>query len=113
MSIRARLTLWYTSVLGAILILFSVAVYALLLYALLDGVDRPLWDIAEEIRAQSRAFPGELTRVQIPPLDMFQSPGVSAIQIWTPDGTLSTKRRSTRDAPSSATSTYWALIYGC
>lgn len=89
MSIRARLTLWYTSVLGAILILFSVAVYALLLYALLDGVDRPLWDIAEEIRAQSRAFPGELTRLQIPPLDMFQSPGVSAIQIWTPAGTLS------------------------
>jgi hypothetical protein len=88
-SIRTRLTLWYTSVLGAILLLFSVAVYGLLIYGLLNGVDRPLYDTANKIVEQSRAFPGELTRVQIPPLDMFQSPGVSVIQIWTPEGELS------------------------
>lgn len=89
MSIRTRLTLWYTSVLGAILLLFSVAVYGILLYGLLNSVDQPLKDTAQQIVGQSLAFPGELARVQIPPLDMFQSPGVSVIQVWTPQGELS------------------------
>jgi signal transduction histidine kinase len=88
-SIRTRLTLWYTSVLGAILLLFSFAVFLILLYGLLDGVDRPLRDTAKKIVDQSRAFPGDITQVQIPPLDMFQSPGVSVIQVWTPQGELS------------------------
>lgn len=88
MSIRTRLTLWYTSVLGATLVLFSVVVYFILLYTLLKGVDQPLEETANKIVAQSRAFPGQLTRLEIPPLDMFQSPGVGFIQIWTPQGEL-------------------------
>ncbi len=94
MTIRLRLTLWYTALLGATLILFSVLVYALLAANLWtqvrQNVDRQAGDIVDLITQQ-------LLRTQqllvirdsgfgFPELDLFTS-GAGA-QVINPDGTI-------------------------
>jgi two-component system, OmpR family, sensor kinase len=49
MTIRLRLTLWYTALLGATLILFSVLVYALLAANLWAQVKQNVWKQADDI----------------------------------------------------------------
>ena len=46
LSIRARLTLWYTGVVVAILLLVSVAAYSLLRWHLFNDLDASLFTVA-------------------------------------------------------------------
>ncbi|HKQ65148.1 MAG TPA: heavy metal sensor histidine kinase [Methylomirabilota bacterium] len=50
LSIRARLTLWYTGVVAAILILVGVAAYSLLRWHLYNDLDASLFTVADVLR---------------------------------------------------------------
>jgi signal transduction histidine kinase len=51
MSIRTRLTIWYTAVLAAVLILFSIGIYAFMTWQMLDQVDSRLLQAADSVPA--------------------------------------------------------------
>lgn len=78
MPIRIRLTLWYTFLLGAILIAFGTLLYAVLSYTLRDQVDRNLKDRAQQVGNQitneSRFL--ETGKVVLPDLNVFSSPAI-------------------------------------
>ena len=48
MPIRIRLTLWYTFLLGAILVIFSILLYLVLMLSLHAQIDRNLQDRAQQ-----------------------------------------------------------------
>lgn len=78
MSIRTRLTLWYTGILAAILLLFSLALYSLLSQVLYEQVDDTIrsraGEISSYIQAQTDPLRLLITRqVQIPPVDVFST----------------------------------------
>ncbi len=94
MTIRLRLTLWYTALLGATLILFSVLVYALLAANLWTQVRQNVERQADDIVG---LLTQQLLRTQqllvirdsgfgFPELDLFTS-GAGA-QVINPDGTI-------------------------
>ncbi len=58
LAVRTRLTLWYTSVLLAILVLISVLSYAMLRYGLMQDVDASLLMVAQVVRDTGGAPPG-------------------------------------------------------
>ncbi len=89
MPIRIRLTLWYTALLGAILVAFSALLYMVLSYFLYDQVDRNLQDRAVQVGKQieSRAKLLERGQVVLPPLNDFSSPAIF-IQVVSADGTV-------------------------
>ena len=78
MSIRIRLTLWYVSLLGIVLILFSAAFFGVLKYSLTTEVDRTLQERAQQvalgIQAQN-SLESILSAggVILPELDVFSS----------------------------------------
>jgi heavy metal sensor kinase len=78
MSIRVRLTLWYTLVLSAILAAIGFAIYGVFAAALLEGADRQLDETAAQVRAVSRAFNvlGAI-RINVPvEADVFRAGGL-------------------------------------
>jgi len=78
MSIRVRLTLWYTLVLSAILAAIGFAIYGVFAAALLENANRKLDETAEQVRAISRAFNvlGEI-RINVPvESDVFRASGL-------------------------------------
>lgn len=86
MSLRARLTVLYTSLVGGILILFGVAVYATVTFTLLGQVDDTLDRNA--ISITSRVFvnrDGELSMGDLPSLSI---PSDVFYQLWGRDLTL-------------------------
>jgi signal transduction histidine kinase len=94
MPIRIRLTLWYTFLLGAILIAFSILLYWVLRFSLHNQVDLTLQDRAQQvgagIAAQAVVRPtGNVLGIEIPQLDVFSSPAVF-IQVIQADGSLVT-----------------------
>ncbi len=78
MSIRIRLTLWYVSLLGIVLILFSATFFGVLKYSLTTEVDRTLQERAQQvalgIQAQN-SLESILSAggVTLPELDAFSS----------------------------------------
>ena len=79
MSIRLRLTLWYTTVLAAVVIIFGAALYSLLTFTLLNSIDRQLEDAANRVIESTRlrlSFYTLDTVLEIPELDMFATPGL-------------------------------------
>jgi len=91
MPIRIRLTVWYTVLLGAILIAFSALLYMVLSFFLHDQVDRNLQDRAGQVGAQIEAHSTvvEQGQVVLPPLNIFSSPAIF-IQVVGADGRLIT-----------------------
>ena len=100
MTIRLRLTFWYTALLGTTLILFSVVVYSALANNLRAQVEQ---DAARQANEVASALTQQLqldvlivrnspTRVQIPELDFFAS--ASGVQLVGLDGMI-LKRSST------------------
>jgi len=91
MPIRIRLTLWYTIILGAMLIAFSLLLYLILSFVLRDQVDRNLKDRAFQVGTQieARAVVVEPGRVGLPSLNVFSSPSIF-IQVIRADGSLVT-----------------------
>jgi two-component system, OmpR family, sensor kinase len=90
MSLRARLTLLYTSILAGILLAFGLAVYGLVSVILVNQIDETLRQTfeytLEEIRLNARMdSTGELDLSTLPPLD--PTADVFA-QMWSRDGRL-------------------------
>jgi signal transduction histidine kinase len=86
MSLRARLTLLYTTLLGGILLLFGLAVYLIISFLLIAQVDRELAGTFEEIRADTRVESvGNMEVIRLPPLDLTEN--VYA-QAWDRQGQL-------------------------
>ncbi|MCL4553204.1 MAG: ATP-binding protein [Candidatus Marsarchaeota archaeon] len=90
MSIRLRLGLWYTAVLGLILVVFSLLVYFVMDRHFIDEGDQDISSraqhVASSIRVDTTTFPS-LQRVELPPIDAFESPGVY-VQVTQIDGTV-------------------------
>ncbi|KAA3642380.1 MAG: HAMP domain-containing protein [Chloroflexi bacterium] len=84
MSLRVRLTLFYTSVLGGVLILFGVAVYALVSVVFIrqvdETLDRTVVDILSLARVDDEGRFGLINRLSY-------NPSV-VIQIWTTEGEM-------------------------
>lgn len=93
MPIRIRLTLWYTLLLGAILIIFSTALYLVLEFSLHAQLDSALRDRAQQvvngIEVQA-VFDQETGQVIIPEADIFSSSSIF-IQIVDSEGQIVTK----------------------
>ena len=80
MSLRARLTLLYTTLLGGILLLFGLAVYLIISFLLIAQVDRDLASTFEEIRANTRVESvGNMEIIRLPSLDLTVSQHASFI----------------------------------
>lgn len=94
MPIRIRLTLWYTFLLGAILVTFSILLYWVLKFSLHEQVNGNLQDRAQQVGAGiiGQAVirqTGNVVGIEVPELDVFSSPAIF-IQVIQADGTLVT-----------------------
>lgn len=102
MTLRLRLTLWYSVVLAGVLGLFGVSVYGILSYSLLAVIDQSLFAAATEIANASTISPVLGIRlVNLPDLeaeDRFGGANIYA-QVWRLDGTRATQ---TDNLPSDA-----------
>src|SRR5512139_1806109 len=81
MSIRLRLTLWYSAVLAVMLIVLGGGIYALLVRNVHSSIDAQLSATADQILGASRvrAF-SNILQVEVPPdLDLFRAPGVGVV----------------------------------
>lgn len=77
MSIRLRLTLWYSTILAVTLLIFGVAIYSISYYILLNDQKAQMRKLSEEISSQIIVFPialrGETVyNVNLPALDEFK-----------------------------------------
>jgi len=79
MPIRIRLTLWYTLLLGAILIIFSTALYLVLEFSLHAQLDSALQDRAQQVIngiEEQAVFDQETGKIIIPEADIFSSSSI-------------------------------------
>ena len=84
--LRARLTLLYSTLMGGVLLLFGMAVYALVNVTLIGQIDDLLNSTAQEILEVARVDSvGELTILHLPPLDMTTN---IYVQVWDREGRL-------------------------
>ena len=90
MTLRLRLTILYTSLLGGVLLLFGMLVYALVSFVLLSQLDARLAESANQL----------VERLRINPAGMFDPRSVSnfqptenlLFQVWDADGNLQLAR---------------------
>jgi signal transduction histidine kinase len=88
MPIRIRLTLWYTFLLGAILVIFSTLLYLVLMFSLYAQIDRSLQDRAQQIitSIEDKAVVDlEKHQILVPQANVFSSPA-TFIQVIRADG---------------------------
>jgi two-component system OmpR family sensor kinase len=86
MSLRLRLTLLYTSLLGGVLLIFGVVVYLLVSVMLINQVDDLLERTTKEILAVTRVNAvGELDVTTLPPLEESE---IVLVQVWDLHGRL-------------------------
>jgi signal transduction histidine kinase len=81
MSIRLRLTLWYSAVLAVMLIVLGGGIYALLVRNVHSSINGQLTSTADQILSASRvrAF-SNILQVDVPQeLDLFRAPGVGVV----------------------------------
>ena len=81
MSIRLRLTLWYSAVLAIMLLVLGGGIYASLVSNVHSSIDAQLSSTADQILSASkvRAF-SNILQVDVPPyLDLFRAPGVGVV----------------------------------
>jgi two-component system, OmpR family, sensor kinase len=97
MSIRVRLTLWYTIMLATVLILFGASLYYLLTFTLLNSIDRQLETAARHLTESARLVPSFAllgTLIDVPNLDVFTGPGLY-MQVYDTEQKQITSRSST------------------
>ncbi len=82
MTLRARLTIWYTLVLTGVLILFGAVVYGLLSQSLIGQIKNTLQGTASDILQASRR---DVRGILLPPLDLTAN---VYVQVWDSEGTL-------------------------
>jgi signal transduction histidine kinase len=89
MSIRLRLTLWYTAILASILLVFGVAVYRIFTSSLNSEINRTLDDVARDLIGERSLFFGtqQDQRIVIPRLNTFSLATVY-VQVWNLQGDL-------------------------
>lgn len=91
MSIRIRLTLWYTAILAGILLIFCVVVYRIFTSSQDSEINRTLDKVAQDLLAtntgeQPALFFFSNRRIVIPRLSTF-SPSNFYVQVWDAQGT--------------------------
>jgi two-component system OmpR family sensor kinase len=97
MSLRARLTLLYTTLLGVILLIFGVSVYGLVSYLLINQIDESLIQTFTEIREKTKVEAiGNLNVITLPSPDL-QSDVFT--QAWSRDGVLQASNIEMLDSP--------------
>jgi heavy metal sensor kinase len=95
MTLRVRLTLLYSTLLGGVLLLFGVLVYVLVSALLLDQVDRTLSQTARDILSNSRVGSvGEVNVVTLPSLELSSN---VYVQYWDRQGNLQMSSLGIRD----------------
>jgi heavy metal sensor kinase len=93
-TLRARLTLWYTVVLAGVLLVFGSALYLLLSRSLTAQIENTLSQTAEDILSASRR---ELGGITLPPLDLTAN---VYVQVWGADGTLRVESANLMSMPN-------------
>jgi heavy metal sensor kinase len=83
-TLRTRLTLWYTAVLALVLVAFGGAVYTLLSLSLVRQIDTTLNIAADEIRL---AFRRDVEGIHLPPMALDLTANVY-VQVWDTEGNL-------------------------
>jgi signal transduction histidine kinase len=86
MSLRARLTLLYSTLVGGVLLLFGIILYQFVSIILVDQIDKNLAQSANELISLTSITSTGDVEVQIGELDL--APNIY-IQYWERDGTLS------------------------
>jgi len=112
MSIRLRLTLWYTTVLAAIIIVFSLALYYLLTLTLLNSIDHQLETSANQVAQSARlrlSLVSMSTVLEIPEIDAFATPGLY-IQVYDADTGQVIRSRTMGEGALPLDSETWATI---
>lgn len=100
MSIRLRLTLWYSAVLAVMLIVLGGSIYALLVRNVHASLDAQLSSTADQILSASRVRTfSNILQVDVPQeLDLFRAPGVGVVVL---DNTHSVVQKSQNIGPFS------------
>jgi two-component system, OmpR family, sensor kinase len=88
MSIRLRLTIWYSTILALTLLVSGVVVYIFVSHYLISNQKDHMEQLSKDVRSQMSAwtFRGQ-PNISIPPLDEFQYPGFF-MQIVAKDGRI-------------------------
>jgi heavy metal sensor kinase len=81
-SLRVRLTIWYTIVVTAVLVLFGAVVYTLVSQSLIDQVQHTLEQTADGLLRASRR---DVRGITLPPLDLTAN---VYVQVWDARGNL-------------------------
>ena len=94
MTIRLRLTLWYTSILAVVLVAFGVFLYVFMDLSLREDTQTNLDRIAKEVNSEVKILGISTERgsvvIQLPDLDTFQYPGIYLQAINTENGNVTT-----------------------
>ena len=100
MSIRLRLTLWYSTVLAVMLIVLGGGIYALLVRNVHASLDAQLSSTADQILSASRVRTfSNILQVEVPQeLDLFRAPGVAVVVL---DNTYAVVQKSQNIGPFS------------
>ena len=86
MSLRLRLTLLYSTLVGGILLVFGAAVYILISIIMLDQVDNTLAQTARDIISVTAVnSAGEVSAISLPSLELTAN---TYVQVWGKDGKL-------------------------
>jgi heavy metal sensor kinase len=87
MTLRHKLILWYTGLLGIILVFFGVALFGVTRWTLIKTLDTSLAETTDMVLNDSAAFyqpdfgPPSEVRMRLPELEFFRAPGMF-VQIW-------------------------------
>jgi two-component system, OmpR family, sensor kinase len=85
-SLRLRLTLLYSTLVGGILLIFGTAVYILITIILLNQVDNKLAATVQDVIKVTRVNPeGQVNTVNLPSLDLSTN---TYVQMWGRDGRI-------------------------
>jgi signal transduction histidine kinase len=97
MSLRARLTLLYTTLLGVILLIFGASIYGLVSYLLVNQIDETLIQTFDEIRENTVVEAiGGLNVITLPSPDLKSD---VFTQAWSRDGVLQSSNIAQLNTP--------------
>lgn len=101
MSLRARLTLLYTTLLGVILFIFGASIYGLVSYLLVNQIDETLIQTFSVIRENTKVEAiGSLNVITLPSPDLKSD---VYTQAWSRDGVLQASNIDQLDSPLDPT----------
>ena len=99
MSLRLRLTLLYSTLMGGISLTFGAAVYIIISVLLLNQADTTLASTARDIMAVTRVNSvAEIDVITLPPLDMTSN---VYVQLWGEDNKIRNESPSIANLTSS------------